>query len=498
MRRAYRDTQRSKFSILTLDDDPIITATLQSYFQRCGYSVDAEHEPYAAIERIRSGHYDILLLDFLMTPICGDQVVAEIRKFNKDIFIILLTGHKSVAPPIKTIRELDIQGYYEKSDRFDQLELLVESCAKSISQMRTIRSYENGLSEIIDAMPQIYQLQSLDSIMDHTVSTAAALFGSSTCTFELSSSAVSGQPTGNITRALGSEINVPALDTLSIEPELLEKHVIYRAPWVCAAIFNNAGDIVGLLSICTEDAPNDDRIQLLRVFSRQITGALSNLDLHSEVSRKNSELTQAYSQLHDSYMEMVHALRLMVDARDIYTCGHSDRVSEFAVRIAKAMGKDDAYCQQLRVAALFHDIGKVGVPDHILLKTGRLTDEEYAVIKTHPQEGARILSAISMFRDIVPIVRAHHERFDGRGYPDGLAGYDIPEQARIIAVADSFDAMTSDRSYRSALSIEQALDQLRQGCGTQFDADIVKAFLGISGEISDIMANHQHLERSGR
>ena len=110
---------KNSFSILTLDDDAIMTSTLQAYFQRSGYRVDTENDPYQAIERVREGKYDILLLDFLMTPICGDQVVEEIRKFNKELFIILLTGHKSMAPPIKTIRELDIQGYYEKSERFD-------------------------------------------------------------------------------------------------------------------------------------------------------------------------------------------------------------------------------------------------------------------------------------------------------------------------------------------------------------------------------------------
>ena len=104
----------SSYSILALDDDPTMTLTLQTYFQRSGYHVDTENDPYQAIERVRNGHYDILLLDFLMTPICGDQVVEQIRSFNQDLFIILLTGHKSMAPPIKTIRDLEIQGYYEK------------------------------------------------------------------------------------------------------------------------------------------------------------------------------------------------------------------------------------------------------------------------------------------------------------------------------------------------------------------------------------------------
>lgn len=484
MRKSKLKSLQNNFSILTLDDDPIMTSTLQAFFQRSGYHVDVEHEPYRAIERIRQGQYDILLLDFLMTPICGDQVVAEIRKFNKELFIILLTGHKSVAPPIKTIRELDIQGYYEKSDRFDQLELLVESCVKSILQMRTIQNYQNGLSSIIDSLPQIYHLQSLEHIMDSILGTAVSLLGVGSgaleidsSAFETPNSAISGPVP--MTRTTGQADTPPALRELLAQNAFEASGIIHRDSWAMCAIQNAQGEIAGLLSAAMPAPPKEDQVQLLQVFSRQITAALNNVFLHSVVSRKNEELTQAYSKLRDSYMEIINALRLLVDARDIYTCGHSDRVSRYCVLIARAMGKDEAYCERLRIAGLFHDIGKVGVPDDILLKKGRLTDEEFEKIRLHSADGARILSAISMFRDIVPIVRAHHERIDGRGYPDGLCGGAIPLEARIIAVADSYDAMTSNRSYRGALTVEAALQQLREGCSTQFDPDVVKAFLSI-------------------
>ena len=163
--RIGKQERQQQYTILALDDDRIMTETLQSYFENSGFRVDIENDPYAAIERVRRGQYDILLLDFLMDPICGDEVVAQIRAFNQELFIILLTGHKSMAPPIRTIRELDIQGYYEKSDRFDQLELLVESCVKSIDQMRTIRKYRDGLQDILDSTPLLYQLQPLSSLL---------------------------------------------------------------------------------------------------------------------------------------------------------------------------------------------------------------------------------------------------------------------------------------------------------------------------------------------
>ena len=162
MRRS-KVVNENKISILTLDDDPIITSTIRAYFQRSGYRVDIENDPNVAIERVRTGSYDILLLDFLMTPICGDQVVEEIRKFNEDIYIILLTGHKSMAPPVKTIRQLDIQGYYEKDDRFDQLELLVESCVKSIKQMRTIREYQQQVQAQNEKLVEAY-MQTIETL----------------------------------------------------------------------------------------------------------------------------------------------------------------------------------------------------------------------------------------------------------------------------------------------------------------------------------------------
>ncbi len=331
MRRS-RQIAENRISILTLDDDPIITSTIQAYFRRSGYQVDVENNPYNAIDRIRNGSYDILLLDFLMTPICGDQVVEEIRKFNTDLYIILLTGHKSMAPPVKTIRQLDIQGYYEKDDRFDQLELLVESCVKSIRQMRQIREYQ--------------------------------------------------------------------------------------------------------------------------------------------------------AELEKAYMQTIETLRYVVETRDKETRGHSERVSLLGVALAKELGMNEQEINMIRVAGLFHDIGKVGVPDAILLKNGSLTKEEFEQIKNHPIEGERILASYAPFKNTLPIVRGHHERYDGKGYPDGIAGEDIDLGARIIAVADSFDAMISNRTYRAGLGLDKTLAEITAGRGTQFDpkiVDILFAFIEKEG-----------------
>ncbi|HOJ81377.1 MAG TPA: HD domain-containing phosphohydrolase, partial [Clostridiales bacterium] len=147
--------------------------------------------------------------------------------------------------------------------------------------------------------------------------------------------------------------------------------------------------------------------------------------------------------------------------------------------------------ETLRIGGNFHDIGKIGTPDDILLKTDKLSDEELKEIQKHPLKGARILSAVSMFKDVVPVVKCHHERIDGTGYPEGLSGDSIPLLARIISVADAFDAMLSDRAYRSRLTLEEARQQLLNGSGTQFDSHIVSVFLDIIDKMKDTGLLHE-------
>ena len=180
--------------------------------------------------------------------------------------------------------------------------------------------------------------------------------------------------------------------------------------------------------------------------------------------------------------QMVNALAKTIDAKDKYTNGHSTRVAEYSVMIAKRMGYEGAKLEQLEFAALLHDIGKIGVPREIINKPTRLTDEEYEIIKTHPGTGANILKEVTEMPDIIIGARWHHERFDGKGYPDKLAGFDIPEIARIIGVADAYDAMTSKRSYRDVLAQEIVRGEVEKGKGTQFDPEIADIMLALMDE----------------
>lgn len=336
MRKALQNqtNEGRKYKIIGVDDEEGILDSLRVLLEDTSYEFVGITNPVEAIERVRKEHFDLMLLDFMMTPLHGDEVVEEIRKFNKELYILLLTGHKDLAPPLETIKRLDIQGYCEKSDKFDQLLLLIESAIKSVKQM-------------------------------------------------------------------------------------------------------------------------------------------------DEIKRINEKLEDSKEQLEQAYLDMVQTLRYTVEAKDSYTRGHSDRVSEYSVLIGEKLGLPAEQIKTLRIGGLFHDIGKIGIPDSILLKPAKLTDEEYSQIKNHPSIGAHILGSAAIFQDIIPIVKHHHERYDGNGYPSKLKGEEIPYLARIAALADTFDAMTSRRSYRGPIEVEHVKEEIKRCEGTQFDPQIAEVFIEI-------------------
>ena len=337
MRKNIHTSENLQYRILAVDDEVGILDSLRVFLSKAGYTFVGVTHHLDLIEKLITELFDLILIDFLITPIHGDQVVEEIRKFNKDLYILLLTGHKDLAPPLDTIKRLDIQGYCEKSDKFDQLLLLIESGIKAVSQMQLIKKI-------------------------------------------------------------------------------------------------------------------------------------------------NDELKTTYDKLESAYMETIEILRFTVEAKDAYTRGHLDRVSAYSVLIGEALGLSEDDLKTLKIGGLFHDIGKIGIPDSILLKTDKLDDEEYSEIKNHPAIGAHILSNATIFKDIIPIVKHHHERFDGHGYPGKLKGEEIPYLARIATVADSFDAMTSKRSYRDSLPIDVVKEEIKKNSGTQFDPEIAEVFLKILDE----------------
>lgn len=199
--------------------------------------------------------------------------------------------------------------------------------------------------------------------------------------------------------------------------------------------------------------------------------------LEELVEERTARLQQAYRFLKKSHLDSVKVLAEAIDAKDPYTRGHSDRVKRMSLAIAKKMGFSEERLENLEYGALLHDIGKIGIKDEVLQKQAPLSSEEYQYIQEHPLIGVKIVEGVEFFKDKIPMIRHHHEHYDGNGYPDGLAGEAIPLEARIISLPDAFDAMTSARPHRNIMPLQDVLSELEKCKGKQFDPKVLEIFL---------------------
>jgi HD-GYP domain-containing protein (c-di-GMP phosphodiesterase class II) len=225
--------------------------------------------------------------------------------------------------------------------------------------------------------------------------------------------------------------------------------------------------VIGLLLAGNKQGPDTQ----LSSFETQFLDATADFlgVFHENLAR--------FAEQQEMFLGTLRALTASIDAKDRYTRGHSERVGLMASKMASAMGLEKNTIEQYRIAGIVHDVGKIGVPEHVLAKPGRLTAEEFDLIKLHPGIGHNILKDIPALQQVLPGVLWHHERWDGRGYPDKLVGNNIPVIARVLALADTFDAMSSNRSYRPALPRAKVLDEIRQSAGTQFDPQLAPLFV---------------------
>lgn len=245
----------------------------------------------------------------------------------------------------------------------------------------------------------------------------------------------------------------------------------------------SAGSIVQPIATVVERLKEAERTGNLVEFSTSISPVREIRGLTESFNRAAAAIREGRANLNLAYVEFVQSLAQALDARDRYTAGHSQRVSEMSAAVARAMMLAAESVERIRVGALLHDIGKIGVSDTVLQKPGRLTAEENALVRQHPEIGRRILEGVNGFADFLPAVELHHENWDGTGYPHGQEGAMTPIDARIIHVADTYDAMTTDRPYRRGMTHEEAIRELTAGAGTQFDPEVVRYFMALEFKI---------------
>jgi len=200
-------------------------------------------------------------------------------------------------------------------------------------------------------------------------------------------------------------------------------------------------------------------------------------DMAGNIEALVRRLKQALRQNQELFLETIKTLAAAIDAKDQYTHGHSERVSSFSMAISRHLGLTQEEVFRVHIAAILHDVGKLGIRESILNKPGGLSDEEFDIMRQHPSIGAQIMSPIRMLKDIIPGIRNHHETWNGKGYPDQLKGEEIPMVARIIGIADTFDAMTTTRPYQQAMTLDYVLDKMRSMSGTRFDPVVIDAFI---------------------
>lgn len=287
-------------------------------------------------------------------------------------------------------------------------------------------------------------------------------------------------------KVLGTVI-VGVNQSVLLEAQRLARHRIFVMLTVILVV-----GLIGILGLCffitrpikelcvgVEELKEGKRTRPLRIYSKDELGKLTESfnNMSELITDQKKEIFKYIQELEEAYISILRILAMAIDARDSYTLGHSARVALHSLIIGEEIGLKENELEELEIASLFHDVGKLKTPDAILFKSRSLDSTEYDVIRHHPEDGAEILNKVKPLQKYVEPVKHHHEYYNGKGYPDGLDGDGIPLYAAIISIADTYDAMTSTRPYRKALSKEEACKELEKGAGKQFHPDLVKAFL---------------------
>lgn len=458
--------------LLVVEDEPDIRDICVRLLRRGGHQVVAAENGQVALDRMREASIDLVLTDIQMPKMSGMELLHELRQRYPDTDVIVFTAHTTV----ETAREALKEGAFDYLAKPNIVEDLERTVRRAL-EWRRVRIEKQRLSEIV-------ALYEISKTFTTTLDTATAVaeivqllwrrFTPQALSLsllhpedeQLELLAQRGEPTDP---PPGERVTVAAHD----EPAILRGHVELVGedeslePSHRARIVLRAGDhLVGILQLARgPELPGfdgDDRT-MLEVCASQIAASLENARLYRQIKEQN--------------LQTIRALVAAIDARDPYTRGHSEQVMRYSVGLAQALGFSPEQVERIKYGALLHDIGKIGIRDDVLLKPGRLTDDEFALMACHPQIGAEILRHIKSLGDVIPTIQHHHERLDGAGYPEGKVGGEISDGARIVAIADAFDAMTSDRAYRKAMSREEAFQILLKGSNIHWDGRFVTAFM---------------------
>lgn len=468
------------------DYSPTRNLIIEALEQNGDYEAKEAKDGSEAIDFLQKDHYDMVITDVMMPVMNGMELLQSLREKNIQIPVIMMTSRPAVDLTVSAMKS-GVVDFLQKPFDLDNLLFKVGLyLQEEEGQGKTARDAEIALREEREQL----SLKSLvyeavekavgdnDEIFQTIVELAVKIVNAESCSLLLYDreykkfypKAQKGDDYGyyganNVTTL--NDIFQQAVNTKDAVMVHSDSDPFISPSMICAPLLIR-GAVLGVLAVRKRRNSG--------IFTKSDLQQILTLAKRASLNLENKIL---YDTIYENMTSTLMALVTSVQARDHYTEEHSGRVTEFSVQIADALGLSDAEKETLRIAGLLHDIGKIAIPDNVLLKPGKLTFEEYEIIKTHPVIGDEILSHIPLLDAERKIVRYHHERWDGRGYPDGLSGNDIPFLARMMAVADSYDAMTSDRPYRKGFSSDEAILELQRNKGTQFDGHLVDVFVGV-------------------
>lgn len=449
--------------ILIIDDD-IMNLKMEQYILENTYDVICAKSGEEGLDMLHKNAVDLVLLDLYMPNMNGLQMLQKIRedKAISDVKVIFLT-----ASGMKT----DVT----EAIRLGALDFIKKPFVPT---------------ELLERIKRVLQLAKKDSILVVDDDKMNLMLTQKILGIRYDVSCVSSGKEAilylqdNVPDMILLDLHMPEMSGLEVLDEIRNMDKVSDVP----VIFLTA-DSERKTEIEIFKAGAMDYIQkpfIAEVVIRRISRILElyhyQQSLQQEVDQKTTELRESNRKFNNLSMQVAMALASAIDAKDTYTNGHSVRVAEYSRELARRMGRSMQEINDIYYIGLLHDIGKIGIPDQIINKPERLTKEEYQIVKDHPKIGAEILENISEIPSIAVGAHWHHERYDGQGYPDGLAGEEIPEVARIIGVADAYDTMTSKRSYRDILPQDVARNEIENGKGTQFDPIIADYMLEMIDE----------------
>lgn len=498
----------TKGKILIVDDNAVLCDVLTQVLAEEGYAADTALTAEDALERMGRDPYELLLVDIKLPGMNGIELLREAKVRAPGTDVVTITSYASMETAVEAIR-LGARDYLIKP--FDQLEI-VTRVVNRIFERRRIES-ENGrlnrelerknasLEHYVQRLKALNNIgQALHSILDFRellqffISSVAAQLHAeraSLMLYEKGGSELVIMASVGIPDDVAGQVRIRKGDGIAgwvaehgealLVDDIEKDHRFLKhrdrpygtdsfisAPLLMSVPIKYRHRTLGVINVNNKVGGG--------VFTGEDLEFVTNLAGQAAVAAEHALMFQ---ELEETRFEAIMALAEALEFKDASTGRHSDRVLKLSRRVADRMGLDARSKDLLRYAAVLHDIGKIGVPEHILQKPASLTPEEFAVIKEHPRLGAQILRKISFLEEVAQVIFTHHEWFDGSGYPTGLAGNDIPIVARIVAIMDAYDAMTSDRPYRKALAQETAMAQLKSLAGRQFDPEIVEVFLSV-------------------